>query len=234
MFEMLTILFSALLSSTALRFLICSSGSAHLTAMGVVLPSIRCFSSSADMACMQCRRSTTAQKGKITQESTRQGLHIESHDNLKPLALMRTPAVITAMTLPAKRHNYQCEARLSAVQKNSHSAAACRSQALQIECSISPSNPSVTRNAGQGWLLTVMACSRVCMVMKPQPLLTCVRRSRNRLTSCTCSTQGRNATADASDSYGEPGGKRNSGCQHTLCLRWHAMITSITFGGFYS
>jgi hypothetical protein len=47
----LTILFSALLSSTARRFLICSSGSAHLTARGVVAPSIRCFSSRAAMAC---------------------------------------------------------------------------------------------------------------------------------------------------------------------------------------
>lgn len=43
--RLLTILFSALLSSTALRFLICSSGSAHLTASGVVLPSNRSFSS---------------------------------------------------------------------------------------------------------------------------------------------------------------------------------------------
>lgn len=53
MFMVLTILFSALLSSTALRFLICSRGSAHLTARGVVLPSMRCFSSSAAMACNQ-------------------------------------------------------------------------------------------------------------------------------------------------------------------------------------
>lgn len=33
--------------------------------------------------------------------------------------------------------------------------------------------------------LTAMACSRVCMVTKPHPLLACVRRSWNRL---TCST----------------------------------------------
>lgn len=33
--------------------------------------------------------------------------------------------------------------------------------------------------------LTSMACFRVCIVMKPQPLLTWVRRSRNRFTSST-------------------------------------------------
>lgn len=51
--QLLTVLFSALLSSTALRFLICSKGSAHFTAKGVVLPSMRCFSSSAAIAWQQ-------------------------------------------------------------------------------------------------------------------------------------------------------------------------------------
>jgi hypothetical protein len=57
---LLTILLSALLSSTARRFLICSSGSAHLTASGVTLPSMRCFSSSACIACSSSSSSSSS------------------------------------------------------------------------------------------------------------------------------------------------------------------------------
>jgi hypothetical protein len=47
---LLTILFSALLSFCALRFLLCSSGSAHFTDSRIIPPSTTCFSSKPDIA----------------------------------------------------------------------------------------------------------------------------------------------------------------------------------------
>lgn len=70
----LTILFSALLSSTARRFLICSSGSAHFTARGVALPSSSCFSSMAAMAYHQAAGSSSTQ---ATQQDVYQGRYLK-------------------------------------------------------------------------------------------------------------------------------------------------------------